>query len=351
MIPFHKRIIQKADGRSLWLYSNQPATVPILDEDGLAAATPISHLRWHPLRQEWVCYAAHRQGRTFQPPETYCPLCPTQNDQFPTEIPCADFEIAVFENRFSAFSRQASPPPILNLPTASAVGRCEVVVYSAGHQDTLGTLTQQQRELLIQVWCDRYQTLLQEEAIQFVMPFENRGEEVGVTLHHPHGQIYAFSYLPPVVETMAQSFAEKPVLQSFRQSFAEQYDVITDSEVVAFVPPWMRYPYELWITTLSFRPGLWHYKDSELCSLATVLGKVAQLYDRLFARPMPYLMLLYAAPKGAEASFQFHIQFLPFLRTADKLKYLAGCETGAGTFLADMLPEDVVQHLRQVAHG
>jgi UDPglucose--hexose-1-phosphate uridylyltransferase len=354
MLPFHKREIPRIDGRSLYLYSTTPANLPVLEEQALLKVTARSQLRWHPLRQEWVCYSSHRQDRTFKPPANYCPLCPahicpTTMGAHPTEIPLADFEIAVFENRFAAFSLQSALPPLLNFPTAAAIGHCEVVVYSAEHHTSLGFLSQARRELLVQVWRDRYSTLLRHKAIQFVMPFENRGEAVGVTLHHPHGQIYAFSDLPPVVATMQRGFAEKPVLQDLRATYAEQYDVITEGDVVAFVPPFMRYPYELWITTKTFHPGLWTYDDGTVRSLATVLGKVAQLYDAIFDRPMPYIMLLYAAPKGAEAYFQFHIQFLPFLRSADRLKYVAGCETGAGTFLADMLPEDVVQQLRQIA--
>jgi UDPglucose--hexose-1-phosphate uridylyltransferase len=203
-------------------------------------------------------------------------------------------------------------------------------------------------ELIVQVWRDRYQSLLAHPEIQFVMPFENRGEEVGVTLHHPHGQIYAFADVPPVVEKMLQAFHEKPILQNLRQTMGDQYDVMTEGDTVAFVPPFARYPFEVWVTTQSFHPGLWTFAEEDVRSLAHLLGKTARMYDRLFERPMPYIMVLYAAPKGVEDYFQFHIQFLPFLRAADKLKYLAGCETGAGIFLADMLPEETVKRLREV---
>jgi UDPglucose--hexose-1-phosphate uridylyltransferase len=360
MLPFYLREVAKPDGRSLWLYGTTPNELPIVEGESLLKAVANSQLRWHPLRQEWVCYSAHRQGRTFKPPANYCPLCPMAIGEHPTEVPLADFEIAVFENRFAAFSLQSPPLALLDSEPKfawktqaaigstieSAIGQCEVVVYSAEHQASLGSLSQERRELLVQVWRDRYLKLLSQTAIQFVMPFENRGEEVGVTLHHPHGQIYAFSYVPPVVETMRQGFAKDPVLQVLRQKQADRYDVLRDGEVVAFVPPFMRYPYELWVTTESFQPGLWTYSDAMVRSLASVLGQVAQCYDALFQRPMPYIMVLYAAPKGAESYFQFHIQFLPFLRSGDRLKYVAGCETGAGTFLADILPEDTVEQLR-----
>ena len=345
----HKRIERKEDGRSLFIYGTKKHTLPKQDSLEPLKFQPNPHLRWHPLRQEWVGYAAHRQNRTFKPPAAYCPFCPTQPDSFPTEIPFRDFEVAVFDNRFPAFHLQADNTPELSVPTAPALGKCEVMVYSAGHNDSLASLSGARLELMVRVWSDRYQDLLADESIQFVMPFENRGEEVGVTLHHPHGQIYAFSYIPPVVEKMQKAFRDKPVLQDLRRRMGKQYDIFTDDGVVAFVPPFQRYPYEVWLTTHEFHPGLWTFSEGEMRSLASALGKIVRLYDRLFAKPFPYIMVLYAAPKGEEKYFQFHIQFLPFLRTADRLKYIAGCETGAGTFLVDMLPEETAAKLRLIA--
>jgi UDPglucose--hexose-1-phosphate uridylyltransferase len=351
MKSFYKHQDLKADGRKLLRYGTQPQTLPLQPDPQTDPIASTSHLRWHPLRQEWVCYAAHRQDRTYKPTVDHCPFCPTHREGFPTEIPVQDFEVAVFENRFPAFRLGTQDCPELPLETAPGMGQCEVIVYSANHEDSLGSLAQSRLELIVQAWNDRYQELLAQEAIQFVMPFENRGEEVGVTLHHPHGQIYAFSYVPPVVEIMGKGFEKEPVLQNLKQNWDEKLTVFRDAWTTAFVPPFQRYPYELWLTTHRFHPGTWTFSDAELASLATCLGQVIQLYDRLFHKPLPYIMLLYAAPKGMENYFQFHIQFLPFLRTAEKLKYLAGCETGAGTFLADMLPEETAQQLRALIVG
>ena len=353
MPPFHKRQERKADGRQLLIYGTQAHTQPLQKAPPPLPFQPNPHLRWHPFRQEWVCYAVHRQDRTFKPPVAYCPFCPTREDRLPTEIPFDDFEVAVFENRFPAFHLQAQGgpelfAPELLIPSAPAIGQCEVMVYSAGHTNSLGSLPQLRRELIVRVWADRYRDLLALEPIQFVMPFENRGEAVGVTLPHPHGQIYGFSYIPPVVEKMQQAFREKPVLQDLRRMMGEQYNIFTDDAVVAFVPPFQRYPYEVWLTTQAFHPGPWTFSDQETRSLAAALGKIIRLYDRLFDQPFPYIMLLYAAPKGEAQHFQFHIQFLPFLRTADKLKYVAGCETGAGTFLSVMTPEETAARLRHI---
>ena len=184
---------------------------------------PNPHFRWHPLRQEWVCYARIVKIAPLNRLRPIVPFVQRGEDGFPTEIPFDQFEVAVFENRFPAFhiQSQGAPEamaPELLIPTAPAVGRCEVMVYSAGHTDSLGLLPESRRELIVRVWADRYQELLALEPIQFVMPFENRGEAVGVTLHHPHGQIYGFSYIPPVVEKMQQAFREKPILQDLQQT-------------------------------------------------------------------------------------------------------------------------------------
>lgn len=347
MFTVHKRLIHKADGRHLYLYSRQAQTLPLQATLDSLTTPANSHLRWHPFRQEWVCYAAHRQDRTFQPPANYCPLCPTQPQGVATEIPVSEFEVAVFDNRFPAFQLQAAPLPEVCVPTRAAIGHCEVMVYTPRHEGSLGLLSQAHLELVVQVWVDRYQALMAQDIIQFVMPFENRGAVVGVTLPHPHGQIYAFADVPPVVQRMQEAFQLQPGLQSLRQAMGEQYDVFTDDQVVAFVPPFQRYPYEVWLTTHHFHPGPWTFTQREVASLAHALGHMVRLYDHLFEQPCPYIMLLYAAPKKADSYFQFHLQFLPFSRTANKIKFLAGCETGAGTFLADMLPEQSAEQLRQ----
>jgi len=343
----HKRTHVKRDERRLYLFGWQEHTLPVT-EDLEPGPAPQPHLRWHPLRGEWVGYASHRQERTFKPPAEFCPLCPVQPGGFPGEIPFADFEIAVFENRFPAFHPDAPPPPELPVPTARAVGQCEVVVYSAAHTGNVAQLPRARRELLVRVWADRCRDLLSRDGVAFVMPFENRGEEIGVTLHHPHGQIYAFPFVPPAVTPMVAAFREGPALQDMRSRIGEAYDVVGNKHAVAFVPPCARFPSEVWLMPRAFHPGPWTFSDAETADFADALGEVVARYDGLYGRPMPYLCILYPAPKGEEERFHFHIQFLPFLRTADKLKYLAGCEQGAATFLVDGVPEQMAEHLREV---
>jgi UDPglucose--hexose-1-phosphate uridylyltransferase len=342
-----RRVYRKSDGRTVYLYAEKPHALPVLGE-GEGAPEARSHLRWHPLRGEWVVYAAHRQERTFLPPSEFCPLCPTRSGAFPTEIPFEDFDIAVFENRFPAFLPHAPDPPHLWVPTARAEGVCEVVVYTPEHEGSVATLSQARRELLVRVWADRYRDLYAREGTQFVMPFENRGEPVGVTLHHPHGQIYAYPFVPPILQHEVMAFRGGQVLVDLLTHVGGTYTVVEDERVVAMVPPFARYPYEVWILPRAPRSGPWQFDGAEVASFAWILGEIVGRYDALFHKPFPYVMVLHAAPKGEDDCFHFHVEFYPPLRTAERLKYLAGTELGAGTFIMDALPEETARILREV---
>ena len=348
-IPYFLRRHIKSDGRELRLYGRQPHTLPVT-EDLSPADPPNPHLRWHPLRQEWVIYATHRQARTFMPPAEYCPLCPVKEGGFPGEIPFADFEVAVFPNRFPGMHADAHDPPGLDIPTAPSNGLCEVMVYTSDHEASFGALSADRQALVVQAWIDLYRDLMARQQVQFVMPFENRGEAVGVTLHHPHGQIYAFPFIPPVVERMVTGFRKTPELRFdlLRQAEAG-LAVVGDDRMQALVPPFARFPFEVWVLPKTFHPGPGSFDAEEIRSFAGTIGRVTATYDALFGQPMPLIMLLYAAPKGAEDVFPFHVQFLPFLRDANKFKFLAGCEQGAGTFLVDVAPEEMARRLRDAA--
>ncbi|MFL5453144.1 MAG: galactose-1-phosphate uridylyltransferase, partial [Myxococcales bacterium] len=196
----YKRALTKPDGRRLILYGAkaEPPELPA-PSPGMSPAHPATHLRWHPLRGEWVAYASHRQNRTFLPPPEYNPLAPTVDPEHPTEVPSGNWEVAVFENRFPTLTGHAEEPaPPAIVPTRPGKGACEVVVFTQDPNASLGALPLWHLEELLEVWADRYRELGEREDIDYVMPFENRGVEVGVTLHHPHGQIYAYPFIPPV---------------------------------------------------------------------------------------------------------------------------------------------------------
>ncbi len=341
----YKRTWEKKDGRKLSLYGLKPIEMLLLSE-GEPASPVKSHLRWHLLREEWVIYAAHRGERTFLPPPEFCPLCPSRPGSIPSEIPFPDFEIAVFENRFPSLHPVPPDPPKLGICTAPGRGVCEVVVYTSCHTGSLGDLPQDRRELLVQVWIDRYLELYTHEFVKYVMPFENRGEEVGVTLHHPHGQIYAYPFVPPILAKEAEVFKKGAVLQKLL-SEVEPYLVTENSAFSAFVPPFARYPFEVWIVPRREVLGPWQFSESEITAFASILGEVVRRYDKLFHRPFPYIMVLHAAPKGSK-TFHFHVEFYPPLRAPNKLKFLAGTEQGAGVMVVDALPEETAAQLREV---
>src|SRR5919201_6997452 len=195
----YKRVLTKPDGRALILYGHHPIPESIeAPSPNSAPHMPNAHLRWHPLRGEWVAYASHRQNRTFLPPAEYNPLAPTTDPSHPTELPRGDYDVAVFENLFPTLTRFAHDPPASIVDTTAARGACEVVVFTQNPNASLGTLPLPHLELIIEVWADRYVELGARDDVSYVFPFENRGVEVGVTLHHPHGQIYAYPFVPPV---------------------------------------------------------------------------------------------------------------------------------------------------------
>lgn len=356
----HRLQLTKPDGRQLTLYGREPI------DPGLQAPSPFAqplagapHLRWHPLRGEWVTYAAYRQGRTFLPPPEYNPLAVTTDPGNPTEVPAGHWDVAVFDNRFPSLAvGDGSPPPQLIVPTAPANGHCEVVVFTQDRTSSLGALSLDHIELLLQVWGERTQVLGAREEIQYVLPFENRGAEVGVTLHHPHGQIYAYPVVPPVPARMQEVAQEhyaahgKGPLQQLIEAErgARERMIYEGPHAVAFVPVCARYPYEVWVAPIEPVPGFAALNPAQRADLARALKTVLLKYDGLWQRPLPYLMAWYqAATDGAEhPEAHLHAQFYPPYRTRDRLKYLAGTELAAGFFAMDALPEEKARELQQV---
>ena len=252
----HQLDLKKPDGRTLHLYSRGPID-PSLPAPS-PQSTPVSanpHYRWHPLRGEWVVYASHRQNRTFLPPKEYNPLLPMRSPEVPTELPQGQYDVAVFENLFPSLSLGAAAAPSFHVPTEPGRGICEVVVFTQDPNGALANLPLSHLELLIEVWGQRTASLGADPAIEYVLPFENKGVEVGVTLHHPHGQIYAYPFIPPIaareLEESRKYLEEKGtgLMEDFVA--AEVKDgrrlIYSGPEFAAFVPVCARYTYEVWI--------------------------------------------------------------------------------------------------------
>ena len=354
----HTLVLEKPDGRALWLYSRRPITHgEILPMPGTAEpANP--HLRWHPLRGEWVAYASHRQDRTYLPPAGFNPLAPGADPANPTELPEGDYEVAVFDNRYPTLVATAHDPPETFIATLPARGRCEVVVYTQDAGTSLGALELAHIELLLEVWTHRSAQLGADPHIDYVLPFENRGVEVGVTLHHPHGQIYAYPFVPPVPKRMQHEEldyyerAGQPLLPALIAAELEAREriVYRGEHAVAFVPAWARYPYEVWVAPLDPTPDFAALGATARVDLARALKVVLLKYEGLWQRPFPYLMAWFQAPCDGRPHPESHLhaEFMPPYRTRDKLKFLAGTELAAGMFASDALPEDKARELQAV---
>lgn len=358
---------EKCDGRTLWLYSRAPRSYTFTEDlPPLPPSTPSR--RWHELRGEWVYYNAARNNRTFNPPAEYNPLAPVQPGAFPGEIPVTDFEVAVFDNRFPGLkldmldagdgagnagdaggtgnenaggtgnkTEGGGPLP--------ATGHCEVVVYSTQDHGSLADFSDDHVALLLDAWGHRVDQLQARGAIAYVLPFENRGAEIGTTLPHPHGQIYAFGHIPPIIERQARNQAETQAIQ--RQLDQPKSHVAAHGHVRTLVPQFARYPFETWIISPELGPSPSAWQSTKL-DMAKALKAAIRRLDTLFDCPMPLVMWVATAPRGFAETWPCHIQIYPFLRGPGRLKYLASVEQMTGLMLSDVLPETAVETLRNL---
>lgn len=353
----HKLSLTKPDGRALHLYAHEPLPAGIVADGPRGGGG--SHLRWHPFRGEWVVYATHRQTRTFLPPAEFDPLKPTTDPDNPTEVPAGPWDVAVFDNLFPALSKDPpDPPEVLFVDTAPGRGACEVVVFTQDQSTSLGALPLSQIELILEVWADRTREIGARDDIVYVFPFENRGVEVGVTLHHPHGQIYAYPFVPPIP---ARELANQKDYYEARgrgmladllsaELAAGERVVYAGPRAAAIVPVCARYAYEVWVAPIDPVPSFMSLDAATRADLARALKTVLLKFDRLWNKPFPYLMVCHQAPTDGHDHPYAHlrIDFYPPYRMPGRLKYLAGTEIGAGVFTADTLPEDKAAELRAV---
>jgi UDPglucose--hexose-1-phosphate uridylyltransferase len=302
----------------------------------------VSELRWDPLQREWVTVAPWRQDRTYHPLEADCPLCPTRPGLPETEIPQPDYHIAVFENRFPSYTGDQ--------------GRCEVVCYTSQHDSSLGAQSVDHIRDLLEVWQDRYAELGRLPNVKYVFIFENRGEEIGVTLSHPHGQIYAYPFVPPRVAREAESsriHREETGRCLYCDVLAGEAGgervIGSNGSWLAFVPEFARWPYEVHLAPRDHVGDITELSEDQSTGFAQLLKSVLQKYDALFSKPLAYVMAMHQRPPEAlPGDYHFHIEFYPPNRTADKLKMPAGSELGAGAFILDARAEDTAKQLREI---
>ncbi|WP_316519940.1 galactose-1-phosphate uridylyltransferase [Kitasatospora brasiliensis] len=363
-----------ADGRQL-IYYDSGATAPrrTVDERPLDPRAPGSEVRLDPATGDWVTIAAHRQSRIYQPPAEECPLCPSRGGRL-SEIPAEDYQVAVFENRFPSLAG----PPGTSAPAAEGLwtsgpgaGRCEVVCFTADHEASFADLTPERARLVLDAWTDRTAELSALPGVRQVYCFENRGAEIGVTLAHPHGQIYALPFTTPRTARMAARAAEHraatgrnlfdDLLAAERSAglSAERSPelsaeggrvVLAGDHWTAFVPFAARWPYEVHLYPHRRVPDLTALDERQRSEFPVLYLELLRRFDRLFGGGRtPYISAWHQAPAGQRDELALHLELFTIRRTADKLKYLAGVESGMDAFVNDVTPEDAARRLREVA--
>ncbi|MDG5801987.1 galactose-1-phosphate uridylyltransferase [Streptomyces ossamyceticus] len=343
-----------ADGRELIYYDLRDDTVrDAVDKRPLERTVTTSEVRRDPLLGDSVAIASHRQGRTYHPPADECPLCPSQGDRL-SEIPDSSYDVVVFENRFPSLAGDS--------------GRCEVVCFTSDHNASFADLTEEQARLVLDAWTDRTAEMSHLPSVEQVFCFENRGAEIGVTLGHPHGQIYAYPFTTPRTALMLRSLAAHKDATGGENLF----DAVLESELagdrivlqtehwVAFVPYAAHWPYEIHLYPRRRVPDLLALDEDARAEFSKVYLELLRRFDRIFGEgepPTPYIAAWHQAPFGALEEFEgvnrddfaLHLELFTIRRTSGKLKFLAGSESGMNVFINDVPPERAAQRLREVA--
>lgn len=364
-----------ADGRELIYFDDTPHPERVLtDSRDLPIVEPASVARFDPLLGEWVGIAGHRQSRTYHPPANLCPLCPTKGE-FQTEIPSPDYDVVVFENRFPSFAGApgtTSADAVLPVgpdgadPVGAAsvfaemlgAGRCEVVCFTADHDAEFADLTPARVGTVVHAWAERTAALNSLPGVQQVFCFVNQGIEIGVTLAHPHGQIYGYPFITPKTRAMLRQVAdyrERTGGNLFDDLVASEIRdgrrIVTENEHwIAFVPFAARWPVEVSLFPKNRIPDLPAASEEVRSSLAAIYLEVLHRMGGVFEDTLPAITAVHQAPAHVgRDDFAMHLSVFSIRRAVGKIKYLAGSESGLGAFVNDITPEDAAARLRGVA--
>lgn len=349
------------DGRTIRYYDTKGQVRSAEDLREPEEQPHIGEMRLDPLTNEWVVVAAHRQSRAFLPPKELNPLAASRPG-FLTEIPEDDYEVVVFDNRSPSLREPkdsvAMPVELsMELPAIPAAGKCEVVCFTSDYDSSFKDLSIEQIRTVLEAWRDRTAELSQIPYIQHIAPFENRGEEVGVTLSHPHGQIYAYPYLPPRTEKMLVAATQhlnrtgNTLLDDvISREIRDGVRVIAENEEwIAYVPYAARYPFEIHVAPKRSVPDLATLDESACDQFAPIAKEVLQRLDGVFNTKMAYIAAWHQAPvRVGRDALRLHWQITSIRRAPGKLKYLAGSESAFGSFMMDVRPEQSAQQLRDV---
>ena len=291
-------------------------------------------------------------------PKDWCPFCPGSG-----RVP-EHYDVYLYPNDFAAFRLDNEPfeddPGDAIYRCTGARGATDVVLYHPNHNLAPSQLSAEHWRKVVELWTRRHLELAANPDLRYVYIFENTGTAIGVTMPHPHGQIYAFPFLPPLVERELRAASEYREHRGacvycdiLRQELADRRRIVAENEsFVAFAPYFARWPTEMQIYARRHFGGLPDLTPGEATGLAEMIKCIRMKYDRLYGFPMPLMMILRQPPvKGHHPYFHFHLEFYPVQRSATKLKYLAGVESGAGTFLNDTVPEQEARRMREIDAG
>ena len=335
--------VRLADGREIIYFDDVPGLDrSALDLRDLPPYAPAAALTYDVLHGEEVLVAAHRQNRIYHPAPGECPLCASRGDHL-SEIPAAGYHVVSFENRF----------PSLGGP---AGGRCEVLCFTSHHDGSFAALPPERLATVGRAWADRTAELGKRPDVEYVFLFENRGAAIGATLPHPHGQIYAFPYVPPIPRRMlatAERFREAHggclMCDVVAREAAGPRVVAETDGFLAYVPEAARWPYEVYVAPRFCVPDLPALDPTRRDELMRLYADVLRRFDALYEHPAPYMACWYQAPARTtrDAAHLCARVYTP-QRTADKLKFLATSETGGGAYINDVLPDAAATRLREL---
>lgn len=345
-----------ADGREILFFDERPVSHDVRDLRNLDPRSSGSQLRHDPLTGEWAAIAGHRQARTFKPSADECPLCPSTADRH-TEVPVPQYDVVVFENRFPAFSSQSaqlsSEEPFVALP---GQGRCEVVCFTSDHNRSFVELDHNRIVTVLRALAHRTEELGAMPDVEYVFCFENRGEEIGVTLLHPHGQIYALPLVPPRVAARLEAnaryrahFGQCAQCAALAAELDDGSRIVTATDLwVSYVPFAARWPYEVRVVPRRHVPSLAALTPDELDDLARVYQDVLARLDSVDgAGPVPYIAGWQQAPARIDRDgWHLGAEIFTVRRSPGRLKYLAGIESGMGLWINDIAPEVAADRLR-----
>lgn len=313
----------------------------------------MAELRWNPLINDWVMIASHRQNRP-QMPKDYCPFCPSFGN-------VSQYDVLKYDNDFPALSQNPPTPDDVGtdyFKTESAYGKCEVILYSPDHHAGVKDLSDEHLAKLVKLWQERFAELSKDGKIKYIYIFENRGEPVGVTMPHPHGQIYGYSFIPKKIaieqETFKKTYEEKGktlIAEMLENEIADGRRIIFENDdFVVFLPFFSEYPYGIYIASKRHVQTICDFSQSESRSLASAIKQATGTLDSLFDTSFPYMMCMYNAPVNTDSNADFnhfHIAFYPPMRSADKQKFNASSETGAWAHCNPTSPEICAEELRK----